>query len=443
MSLNYDDLAQAPQSLKLSDVFATGSVNQATFDAIEKILGNKVTVGMMDADGNVLNGTETNGKAQVVFVPSDQPLMNAPSAKSGVTTIIMTNPETTAAAKAVGDPANANLFLDASSKVSALIMNNENDNQVIFTNDEVNAVVTTGTGNGTIVYTAGGNDTVTVNGAANSTATVNTGEGDDVVFLEGNGGSAVIGSGSGDLVVRMNTTAMNATIDAGDGFDYIRTGKSIGLDGQDLAFDEDSGQFTMTNTDGGNGQINMTNVNMVVFDPFQRGTITWQDDVSVLADNWNESIIAKLYNVALGRTVLDGRDGVLQADGDALSGIQFWDSYIAANPGIDAQQLAVSFLDCAQFHTQTDDMTNAQFVKYLFNNLDMGVKDSVTDNAGAAHTYQSYVDALDAAGATSAENMDVRYETALQIANSQSTVEVLGADGKQYIIDGDFSDPLA
>lgn len=316
-----------------------------------------------------------------------------------------------------------------------------NDNSVTFNTDD-DVTVMLGAGKGNSVVTAGGDDTVAF---AGGTATINTGDGDDVVQIlaigDGTSQSAVqITMGDGDGVITLDTTYQGkATIDAGDGFDQLVV--SLGKDGGfgEHTFDFVNGKFVM-NSAG----ITMENVNVVVAGSYNPTTgMTDGEDAVVLAATEGDSLAARLYAVALGReeSVLDDHNGWNGLRGEDairgdLGGIAYWMD-VADQSNL--QTMVYSFLDGAEFHNKTDWMDNEQYVNYLFNNLgNIAGKDIAT------------VDGLTAADYIATLNGNpylegARFNVAWAVAKSDTATQILGVDGAQYVIDGDFTftDPMA
>lgn len=309
------------------------------------------------------------------------------------------------------------------SAVRVVTVGSGGESNVVFqTNDDV--VVQLGGGLGDSVSTGAGDDTITFAGGS---ATVNTGDGNDTVVLQGgDGGDANVNvtMGDGNGVVDVQGMTGNATIDAGDGFDLVKMISSRAAH----VFNWIAGRFTMHS----DAQLTMENVNVVAFDTTDDG-IDSVDEITVLADTAGDAITAKLYQVALGRQGLDGADGTNgltgdQAVGGPLGGISYWTDVFdqGSNTGADLQHTVYSFLNCDEFHDKYDEMTDAQFVQALF------------DNLGAANnTTVTTVNGMTAAELAATINGEYgRYDAAWAVAASQEAAGILGINGIKYVIDG-------
>lgn len=281
--------------------------------------------------------------------------------------------------------------------------NNNNDVSAEF-HDVSNMSASFGNGDNNLTF--GGN-------GGNIDVSVETGNGNDDIGILGKF-TGQITTGSGDLELSLDATAQEESaisVDAGEGFDLLKLLGAV----LKHTFEYANGHFRMHS-----GNVQMDGVNVVATDMDNDGAITSNDHITVLAETAEDSLIAKLYKVALGREAIDGSDGW----GDStLGGINWWTNEYEKNNDItDHEQLVRAFLNCDEFHNKYDSMTDTQYVNELFSNL--GVSD--------VEAAQSYIDQL--------ANGSIDRETvAWQIATSETAVKVLGNDGQQYVIDGDFS----
>ena len=302
------------------------------------------------------------------------------------------------------DAPGANVTFAANSKVEAIVLSG-GANKVVFEGDK-GVRVETGGGNDS-VSTGAGDDTLVLKGGD---VTVNTGDGNDAVVLQG-GGAAHITGGKGDMVVTLQTGTGTATIDAGDGFDQLFVGEDRTV--HNFEYDPASGTFVMHSSN----PITMSGVQVVTFDKDGDHKITGKDNITILAENAQDSLVAKLYKVALGREAIDGEDGW---GNSTLGGINWWmNEFEKGETDGTVDHLVRSFLNCEEFHNKYDGMTNADYVNALFTNL--GKQD--------AALAQRYLDNLDTGGMT-------REQVAQNLAESAMTVEALGIDGANYVIDG-------
>lgn len=275
--------------------------------------------------------------------------------------------------------------------------------------------------NGVSVSTGNGNNNISVGNAMSSApfnVSVTTGDGDDTMDLQGNVNGQFT-SGAGDLEISLDATAQEQaqiSVDAGEGFDLLRLiGRAV-----KHAFEFVNGRFHMHS-----GDVSMDGVNVVATDMNGDGLITQDmDHITVLATTEEDSLIAKLYKVALGREAIDGSDGwSADGSGDTLGGFNWWtNEYEKSNDITDHNQLVRAFLNCSEFHTKYDALDDTAYVNQLFSNL--GVSD--------VEAAQSYINSLKNG------SMD-RYDVARAIAESDQAVQLLGNDGDQYVIDGDYT----
>lgn len=285
-----------------------------------------------------------------------------------------------------------------------------NDVNMTAINDDVSVVLSGGMKD--TVATGGGDDTVVFNGGE---ATIGTGAGDDTVVLSHGGGSGAdvaLGTGSDEVIIA-DIDGGKATVDGGDGFDRVT------FSGQSMA--DAKASFGKPGSDGfhlsaGGGNLTLENVEIVGFDANSDGVL---DDATVLATSKGESLVARLYTVALGRSVLDG-DSSTVAD-TQLSGIQWWIDNFGDNA--DLATIASTFIGCQEFLDDVAGMNTLQIINKMMGNVGI-------TNAGAI-TADELALQVDTGAMTLGD-------AAQTIAMSLETTNVIGLLGDQYVID-DFS----
>lgn len=367
-------------STLISDI---SGLSQSTKDAISALLSadgaTSALVSDYDGTGPVAEGT------QVVAAHTDL------TVDLGAQVVVMDS------------NTSANVNFAADSAISAMVLGTGMNN-VTFAADKAISVETTGGLNDNIT-TAGGNDQIVLNGG---NATVNTGEGNDSVTLMGANASAHVTGGSGNMTIHLDANATgNATVNAGDGFDQLTLQDNRG----NHTFNVDANGNVVMHS---NYAVTMSGVQVVTFDTNKDGQITAEDNITVIAENAHDSLVATLYKVALGREAIDGADGW---GNSTLGGINWWMNEFekGATDGT-TEHLVRSFLNCDEFHQKYDGMNNADYVNTLISNAGISVD-------GAA-----WIAALDNG---SADRAQVAYE----VATNEQTVQILGSDGQNYVID--------
>ncbi len=274
-------------------------------------------------------------------------------------------------------------------------------------NNTVNLANTTGAS----VQTGEGDDTFTIESGE---ASVNTGEGNDSVDLRGVFTGKIVG-GSGDLELTLDETAQEqatVSVDAGEGFDMLRL-----LGGKiQHRIEVIKNGFVLHS-----GEVTLNGVQLIATDMNSDGNIDGNDHITVLATNENDSLVTKLYKVALGREAIDGEDGW---GGSTLGGINWWMNQFenqSYNDGT-VETLVKSFLNCTEFHNKYDSMSDEDYVKTLLQNADKELSDDLV--AG-------YVEKL--------ENGSTREDVAYQVvqtynADEDHCIKITGTDGNEYTI---------
>lgn len=287
------------------------------------------------------------------------------------------------------------------------------------TDDDVTVVLSGGTGD--FVKTAAGDDMIQFRGGS---ASIDTGEGNDQVFMQGATGDQVnVSSGSGSSVFTFGGfEGAKATIDAGEGFDRVNFMWSSRADHK---FDAPTGGKFMIHS----GDVTMENVNIVTFDENGDGVI---DEATVLATTQGESLIARLYKVALGRDVVDSSTVVPDWSpawaeptpaNYQMAGVQWWFTEAgASNSNADLVALAEKFVGVDEFQNDISGLSTAQIVDMLFKNAE------VTCSQCADMTKADYVNAIDNGSMSLGE-------AAMQIAMSDEATASLGVNGACYFVD--------
>lgn len=257
--------------------------------------------------------------------------------------------------------------------------------------------------NGLNVTTGDGNNDIAVDGGQ---ASVTTGSGEDLFTFNGNV-KGLFKSGLGDDDFQLNEEAQkNAeiSVDAGDGFDVMTLfGASI-----KHSFSFSNGKFHMSSAN-----ITLDGVEVIATDLNQDGRITDSDHITVLANDNQDSLAAKLYQIALGREAIDDTR-------DTLAGLNFWMDQ-AEDPSFD--HFGRAFLNCDEFHNKYDKVNDKDYVDTLFANL--GSSDASLKAELLSKLESGQLD---------------RYEVAITLAESDEAVKLLGNDGQQYVIDSDKVD---
>lgn len=372
-------------------------------DIIAAINDSTLTDTTKDAINNLL--AQLGGNATAAAVSENLTEANLAALVGGAAVVMM------------GTGTTANVAFAADSPVKAIVVGDGGGSSVAFTTSDDVVVALQGGMNDT-VNTAAGNDTISVQGGS---ATVNTGGGDDTVAIAN--GEVNLTSGDGNLSVIIETGATgSATIDAGQGFDEVRVGGNLAQH----VFDFVRGMFTMRSP----YELDMKDVNIVTF------SANANDEnaatATVLATTAQDSLLAKLYQVALDRDN-GGLDN--PADGQ-LGGLEFWINQFSED---NLEHAVYSFLNCEEFHTKYDGMDNQAYVEALFNNMGLA-----TDAVVGGKTLADFVSSINGN-----LNQDIgRYDVAWALAASEQTVQLFGsgAGDHQYVIDADgldFQNPLA
>lgn len=324
-------------------------------------------------------------------------------------------------------------FDGTSSTIRAVIAGKDSDGNNINLTSNADVAVQLGGGAGDKVSTAGGNDAVTFVGGSDSSATINTADGNDTVVLRpysttDNGGEATVDLGTGNDTVQLRSVGNQgfegkATIDGGDGFDELNVDQARSAH----SFAYVDGKFVM-----GSAGITMENVNVVTFyndaaaadDPS-----AIPDNITILADNPHDAIVAKLYQVALGREAIDNCSGTNGQAGDnlitgALGGISYWTEYY---DNTNLQKTVYDFLGSGEFQQLYCGMDDQTFVTQLFHNLDKVSPNFHILETVNGKTVQDFVDQLDG-------TQESRWDVAWEIAASDQADQILGQDGIDYVI---------
>lgn len=375
-------MASYEENLSTSTIIdSVSGLSQETKDAISALLGAENT----DVVVSAFTGSADSVKPGTQVVSASVDL----SEDLGAQVVVMEG------------NTSANVNFAADSAISTMVLGAGNST-VSFAADKAISVETTG-GSDTIT-TAGGDDQIVLNGG---NATVNTGEGNDAVTLTGNGATANVTGGSGDMTIKLDANAVGeATVNAGDGFDQL----TLQDDRSNHTFEFDADGNVVMHS---NYAVTMSGVQVVTFDTNKDGQITNADNITVIAENAQDSLVASLYKVALGREAIDES---ASWNGSNLDGINWWmNEFEKSSSDTSTEHLVRAFLNCDEFHQKYDGMSNADYVNTLIS------------NAGITVDSANWIAALDAGTTT-------REDVAYQIATSQETMNVLGSNGENYII---------
>lgn len=405
--------------------FAREANNMANYDTIgglTDVIDNAINTGALSgATGAAIAGilAGLTGSSSIAGALQSEDVGTADLADITSPVVVMT------------DGAKFDAQIDASSPIRAVVAaTDSNSNNITFATD-ADVAVQLGGGYNDKVTTAGGDDVVTFVGGVNSTATVNTGAGNDTVVLQAysatnNGGEAQVALGTGNDVVELRGWEGKATIDGGDGFDQLQVAGARG----EHTFSYVNGHFVM-NSAG----ITMDNVNVVTFDNTPDNGVDNVDSITVLADTAGDAIVAKLYQVALGRQAIDDAMGTNGLGGDdairgALGGISYWTEVFnqGSNSGADLQNTVYRFLGSGEFQQLYCGVDDTTFVTQLFHNLDKVSPNFPVLMEVNGKSVQDFVNQLDG-------SQEARWDVAWEIASSDQASQILGQDGIGYVIE--------
>lgn len=365
----------------------TSELSDGVKSAIEALVSASTASGAQTVKVQVYDGnTPVSEDTQIVQVQAGTQLTQDP----GAPVVIM------------DAGSSANVTFGADSRVETVVLGDGGGN-VTFEGSR-NVTVET-TGGSASVTTGAGDDHVVVKAGD---VTVHTGEGQDSVTLQGDA-RAQISGGTGDTTINLETDVGTATIDAGDGFDrlHVREGRHA------HHFEFRDGRFHMHSENA----ISMTGVQVVSFDKDGDGDIDNADNIAILAANANDSLVGKLYKIALGREAIDGADGW---GGSSLGGVNWWmNEFEKGETDGTTEHLVRSFLNCDEFHQKYDGMSNQEYVATLLENL--GHEDP---NYVAQITQQLDAGTID------------REQVAWDLAASDIATQILGINGENYVIEG-------
>lgn len=213
-----DDTAAAISSLLNLD--AGDSVNVASFDGVNAELP---TSGSVDVVTGVIEGAE-----------GDQVTLNLPESLNTAKAFILQSdanlvatfdaPVATEAAPAAETfsllAARIAVPADASAEIEFVVTTGNGDD-VITVNGDQNTFIDAGDGNDTIVTTGSGDNTV-IAGAGNNNVT--TGSGNDTVVLSGSNHADIVDTGAGFDVVQLDGSASDYQFTVGNNFNVNLTG---------------------------------------------------------------------------------------------------------------------------------------------------------------------------------------------------------------------------
>lgn len=347
----------------LSTITSSG-LTAATKDAITAIIGSTGNVTLAAYDG-----TTAPKDTKVVTVGADQELTTDP----GGQIIIMD-----------ADAPGANATFDAST--DRAVVASSNDDNLTFTG---NGSVTVETGGGNDSITTGdGNDVIIANGKGD--VTVKTGGGNDEVIVQGTGTRTIdLSDGGGTNTVVIQSSDVEVYVTGGEGTDLVFLDEDRNV--HKFSIDSETGRVIFHSD-------NPTTLKDVEFVKFA------EDQLTVIADSQDKSVVAKLYQVAFDR------------DAD-LEGMTFWMDFL--DKGNSLEHTVYSFINSTEFRDHHQTQTNEQYVSSLYKGFDREA-----DSAGVSY----WVNELNTGGAT-------REDVAWAFAESSEATQVMGIDGNQYVID--------
>lgn len=309
----------------------------------------------------------------------------------------------------------------------------------------------TGGVEGTVDLSAGGNNTVTL--ATQGDVQLTTGTGSDTIKLSNDGGAFKLGNielnnHGGDLKVDLDASVLAnpdnygsikidgaASADAASGFTQIHMRDHAFHHFFDFVRDAVTGIRHFFMHSEGNG-VELANMDVTGFDANADGHIrAGEDNVTVLASNDQDVLVAKLYQLMRGAEgVVDGGERVAQAEAadstgadHGLDGINFWmNTFKEMDVQTEEQKADFAhqfFGSSDEFSTRFDAMTNNDFVHQMYANI--GAND---DNHVAA--MNNFIKQLD----SGADRVQVTLQIAENELNPTDTgeIKVIGLDGQDY-----------
>lgn len=402
MSMNYEDMTPEQVADAISGItdesFAT-IVGAETAALIQQIAQEAVDAGQKPVLYSTAPGA-TNTGAYVV-VPNGEHVQTV----SNDTKAFVMDADTS-----------INYDFGPDSQIEYVVLGAGN-NRVSFASSDGVTVATQGGTNTAISSNGTSNDKFILNGTApdlsdpdnpvaqETSATIFAGEGDDVVVL--NLGPYMVGS---------------ASVNGGDGFDQVNLiGSRV-----DHHFSIEDGKVVLHS----DFAVTMEDMNVVVFDNNASNTLDLFDQVTVVAQDAQDSMAAKLYMIALGRQPIDG------SNSDAnLDGIKFWMQQFENLPDTkdyddSVDHLARAFLACPEFAEGYGKLAPVEFVSQIFSNLNLGNNGALVLSAGGMSAAE-YMHELE-------DGSMSREDVVIQIAQSAEADAILGVQGIQYVID-DFT----
>lgn len=275
----------------------------------------------------------------------------------------------------------ANVTVEAASGQDRVLVAGGGDDAITVTGGG-NVTVETGGGNDTVITGEGTDQVVITGGGASS---VNTGEGGDTIVISGSG-APTVDAGGGNDTIRLASDQGQATVDGGTGFDTA-------------ALDDARGNHRFTVQDG----IVVLNSAPTQLDNVE--VVQYNDGISIIADNANEAIVGRLYEVLFDR----------EAD---VPGLEYW--LDALESGMSISGIANSFVESQEFQDANASVSNEAFLANLY----QGMAGREADQAGL----EFWLTQME-------ENNFSKADVAVSFAQSAEAIELMGIDGNQYIID--------
>ena len=389
----------------LTQVIATKAPADPNATTINKELADAGITSGSKADIAMINGPDDMTGVDAAKYTLTEPL-NAGAILMSKNTAAKFTAEANTTAMTVGGLGNSNVKFVSNHDISVVLQGGDNDS----------------------VSTADGNDDIVYDGGAN--VKINAGNGDNFVHIGGKGAdnTVAVGTGSGNDLFELgkSTVSEGVSIGAGDGFDRLTT---EGNRAQHV-FSVENGVFKMH----GNAPVDMTDVEVVTFT--KTGTLAPSDEITVLASNAEDSLVAKLYAIVYGRDALDGQDGIMPTHDNYLEGINFWMQEFEKQSDNDGSlsHLVSAFMNGAEFERDFSNKSNADIVNTFFANL--GKVAGSTPDTVAGHTAAEFTQMVDNG------QMSIQ-DVAQAMGTSAEAVKILGADGAAYVVDaGNFIDDI-
>ena len=365
-------------AITVIDNIVNSGLSQSTKDSISSIIKEfTATTGSENVKVEDYTGGKASADTVVINVSKDVAVTEDP----GAPVIVMSSEAT--------QGANVTLKADAPRTVVA---SNQADH-IVFEGDAA-VTVETGGGNDSIVL-GNGDNVVNVTGTGDSS--VATGTGNDRVVVSGEGKVQVSMVGGNNVVVLASDKA-EVSVTGGTGFDQVQ----LVDDRTNHSFEIVNGKVVMHSESA----TTLDKVQVVGFDMNGDGKIeVGTDKITVIADNHDKSIVAKMYEIVFDR------------EGD-MGGIEYWLGRV--DQGDSLEHVVHSFINSTEFDATYASKSNEDFLKDMYVNL----AGREPDADGLAY----WMNRLESGDIT-------RADVAWSFAESAEASQVMGIDGSNYVID--------